>query len=451
MRAGFDPKPLITTVFVPSAIFGIGQGAGAPVLALLARELGASVPVAGVIVALVALGAVIGDLPAGSIVARLGERRAIIAGTALGTVGVLVSVTAWTAAVLAVGALLTGFANAVWGLARQSYLAEAVPIERRARAMAAFATMWRLGFFLGPFLGAGVIHFVGVRGGLAVQVVGVVLSGVLMARAPDTGRRAGSGTAGPGAHVSLGTILRRHRRLLGTLGAGSLLMGAARASREAVLPLWASHIGLDAATVSIVFGIGGAVDMLCSYPAGQLMDRFGRRAVAVPSLLVIGTAFLILPVADDLASLAAVAVVLGIGNGLGNGVIMTLGADTAPPATRAEFLAAWRLTHDTGMFAGPFAVGAVATVSLAAGALTVGGLALLGAACMFRFVPRYSPWPRRTLEPVAPAEPAPPAAPAEPAPNTVTSTLGPACASDCSSPRAGDWTSSASIPPTSGR
>jgi hypothetical protein len=53
---------------------------------------------------------------------------------------------------------------------------------------------------------------------------------------------------------------------------------------------------------------------------------------------------------------------MGIGNGFGNGVIMTLGADVAPSATRAEFLAAWRLTHDAGMFLGPFAVGAAATV-----------------------------------------------------------------------------------------
>jgi hypothetical protein len=34
-------KPLVTTVFVPSAVFGIGQGAGAPVIALIARDLGA--------------------------------------------------------------------------------------------------------------------------------------------------------------------------------------------------------------------------------------------------------------------------------------------------------------------------------------------------------------------------------------------------------------------------
>ena len=409
MRPAFDLKPLVTTVFLPSAIFGIGQGAGAPVLALLARELGAPLPVAGLIVALVAFGAVLGDLPAGSIVARLGERRAIIGGSVLGAVGIGVSIAAWTPVVLAVGALLTGFANAVWGLARQSYLAEAVPIEARARAMAMFATMWRLGNFLGPFIGAGAIHLMGVRGGLVVQVTGVVLAGILMARAPETPRS--SSSTGPVAAVGLGTILSWHRVLLCTLGTGSLLMGAARASREAVLPLWATHIGLDAVTVSIVFGIGGAVDLLFSYPAGILMDRYGRRVVAVPSLVIIAVAFLMLPFADDVVSLTVVAVVLGIGNGLGNGVIMTLGADTAPPDTRAEFLAAWRLTHDSGMFVGPFLVGAVAAVSLAAGAVTIGGLAVAGAACMFRYVPRYSPWPRRTLQPV------PSAATTEPAPD----------------------------------
>ena len=122
-------------------------------------------------------------------------------------------------------------------------------------------------------------------------------------------------------------------------------------------------------TASLIFGIGGAVDLLFSYPAGLLMDRYGRRVVAVPSLLVIGVAFLALPFADDRVSLAAVAVVLGIGNGLGNGVIMT--------------------------------VGAVAAVSLAGGAVTVGVLSLLGAVCMFRFIPRYSAVPLRQFDPAA--------------------------------------------------
>ena len=142
--------------------------------------------------------------------------------------------------------------------------------------------MWRLGFFVGPFIGALVILAVGTRGGFIVQLIGVVASGFLMARVPDPPRVHG---AIPGG-VALGAILRRHRTLLTTLGTGSLLMGAARAAREAVLPLWANHIGLDAAAASLVFGIGAAFDLLCSYPAGHFMDRYGRRSIAVPSLLI---------------------------------------------------------------------------------------------------------------------------------------------------------------------
>jgi MFS family permease len=383
-------KPLVTTVFIPSAVFGIGQGAGAPVIALLARDLGASVGVAGTIVALVGLGCVLGDLPAGRVVARFGERRSIVVGSTVGALGVALSLLAWTPAVLAIGAALTGFSTAVWGLARQSYLAEVVPIEMRARAMATFALMWRLGFFVGPFLGALVILGAGTRGGFIVQLVGIVASGYLMARVPDPPR---AHDATPGG-VALGTILRRHRALLATLGTGSLLMGAARAGREAVLPLWAHHIGLDAASASLIFGIGAAFDLLCSYPAGQLMDRYGRRSIAVPSLLVIAVSYLTLPLTDDFWSLAVASVVMGIGNGFGNGVIMTLGADLAPSATRAEFLAAWRLTHDTGMFLGPLAVGAAATVVPIG--FAVAGLGLVsttGSAFMYRYIPRFVPWP----------------------------------------------------------
>lgn len=359
-------------------------------MAVTARDLGASLALAGVIVALGGLGAVLGDLPAGRIVARYGERRSIIAGSALGATGVVIALVAPTPWILGIGALLTGLANAVWGLARQSYLAETVPLQLRARAMSSFAAMWRLGFFLGPLIGAGVIILVGTRGGFLVQFVAVVLSGALMARVPDPPRQGNQVR-----HATLPDILGRHRGALSTLGAGALLMGAARASREAVLPLWALHLGLDAAQVSVIFAIGAAVDLLCSYPAGQIMDRYGRRLVAVPSLLVIGASYLLLPLSTNAVGLTAVAVVMGIGNGLSNGIIMTLGADIAPPKERAEFLAAWRLTHDLGMFGGPLAVGLSAVAAPLGYAFAAMGMtSFVGAAMMYRFIPIYVPWTR---------------------------------------------------------
>jgi MFS family permease len=150
---------------------------------------------------------------------------------------------------------------------------------------------------------------------------------------------------------------------------------------------------LDAAQVSVIFGVGAAVDLLCSYPAGHIMDRYGRRLVAVPSLTVIGVSYLLLPLSTGALGLTAVAVVMGIGNGLGNGVIMTLGADIAPPAERAEFLAAWRLTHDAGMFGGPLAIGVLAAaVPLGWAFAALGATSFAGAAVMHRYIPRYSPF-----------------------------------------------------------
>jgi hypothetical protein len=88
---------------------------------------------------------------------------------------------------------------------------------------------------------------------------------------------------------------------------------------------------------------------------------------------------------------------MGIGNGFGNGVIMTLGADVAPTATRAEFLAAWRLTHDAGMFLGPLAVGAAATVvPLGLAVAGLGVVSTAGAGFVYRYIPQFAPWPRQS-------------------------------------------------------
>ncbi|WP_066911687.1 MFS transporter [Millisia brevis] len=386
-------RALATTVFLPAATYGIGQGAAAPVMALAALELGASVAVAGLAVAAVGLGQVLGDLRAGQIVARLGERRSIILASTVAATGSLMCLLAPAIWVLALGILLVGCANAVWGLARQNYLSLAIPFAWRARAMSLFGGTMRFGFFVGPLIGAAAIWGMGIGGGFVVQLTAIVISGVLMARLPDP---EGAG-ASPRA-VPLGAVMRRHGRLLVTLGGGSLLLGIARSSRDAVLPLWASHIGLSPATASLLFGVGAAADVLCAYPAGYLMDRFGRTFIAVPSILVMAVSYATLPLTDSVATFAVVAVIMGIGNGFGNGVIMTIGADVAPPDGRAEFLAAWRLTHDGGFFAGPLSIAIWAAFApLSVAVLVSAGWSVLGAGLLARYVPRYT---RRRDEPV---------------------------------------------------
>jgi MFS family permease len=378
-------RPLVVPVFLPAAVFGIGQGAAVPVVALQARELDASVGAAGLIVAMLGLGLVLGDLPAGRIVARIGERSAVLLGSAVGAVGVALSLLSWSPVVLGIGVGLYGISNAVWALARQAYVVETVPLALRARALSAIAGLNRLGTLIGPFLGAGVVHLLGPRGGFLVELVAVVVAGALMAAMPavEADRR----STRPAQ--TMRSVLVTHRRVLRTLGTGALLMGAARASRAAVLPLWADHIGLDAVTTSLLFGVGAAVDVALSYPAGRWMDLRGRRPVAVGSLVAFAGAHVALPFTSSVITLGAVAMLMGVANGLSNGLIMTLGADAAPRDGRAEFLGAFRLCHDVGTLTGPLVLAAVtAAATLGMGSVALGALAALGAAGMARWVPR---------------------------------------------------------------
>jgi MFS family permease len=88
-----------------------------------------------------------------------------------------------------------------------------------------------------------------------------------------------------------------------------------------------------------------------------------------------GVGILLVPWAHSFWTLAGAGVVIGLGNGLGSGSMMTLGADLAPEGATGEFLGIWRLIGDSGAVIGPLTVGVIAD-SLG---LTNGAYALAGA------------------------------------------------------------------------
>ncbi|EWM46262.1 major Facilitator Superfamily protein [Bordetella holmesii 70147] len=166
-------------------------------------------------------------------------------------------------------------------------------------------------------------------------------------------------------------------------------MSAVRASRQVVIPLWADHLGIDAAVTSLIYGLVAAVDMSVFYPAGVLMDRRGRRAVALPSALMMGLAFIGIALSGGTVAFVVTAMLLGLGNGISSGIVMTLGADASPAHGRTEFLGIWRFMADLGSSLGPVLLSALtALVSLAAGVAAMGALGLAAAAVFWRRLPR---------------------------------------------------------------
>ncbi|AYF98710.1 MFS transporter [Protaetiibacter intestinalis] len=397
----FPWRQVVVAAFLPTILFSIGEGAIIPVIPVVAHELGTGLAGAGLIAAMIVVGELLGDIPSGALVARIGERAAMIAACVVSIAGSALAVFATEPWMLGVAILLIGLATAVFALARHAFMTSFVPPVFRARALSTLGGTFRLGFLIGPFATAGVIQATGVAAyAFWIQVAACLAAGVVLVVLHDPAEVAAAGpTAGVveavEAERGLWRTIAANRRVLLTLGSGSATVAALRSSRNVILPLWAVSIGMHEATAAIVIGSAAAVDFALFYAGGWIMDRFGRLWTAVPSMIGLGLSHLLLAVTHDVPNaqlwFVVVAVTLALSNGIGAGILMTLGADLADPAHPAPFLGAWRFTNDTGAALAPLAIAgvtAVASLPIAVGVMGVVGL--LGALDLRIFVPRYS-------------------------------------------------------------
>ncbi len=399
MTSPDDPEPfslrsIAVAAFGPTLLFGIGQGAILPVVALSARELGASVAVAALIVTLIGLGSWFFNLPASLVTLRFGERWSIVgaavaAGLALAAAAASSTLASNGLWLLAAAMAVVGMSGAVFGLARQKYLTEAVPVAFRARALSTLGGVNRIGVFIGPFAGAAAMQFLGLAGAYWVGVVAMAAAALLSLTIPDltTPQVQPGGDAGP--QPTLRSVAVSHAGVFLSLGVGILLLSALRSSRQVVIPLWSDHLGMDATSASLIYGLSGAIDMLVFYPAGKLMDRKGRQWVAIPSTLLMGTALLLIPLTGSFVGLLLAALLIGFGNGISSGLVMTLGADFSPDRGRGQFLGLWRFMADAGSTGGPVLLsGVTALASLGPGISATGILGFAAAAVFAVVIPR---------------------------------------------------------------
>ena len=398
MTSPDDPEPfnlrsIAVAAFGPTLLFGIGQGAILPVVALSARDLGASVAVAALIVTLIGLGSWFFNLPASLVTLRFGERWSIVGAAVAAGLALAAAATSSLAPnglwLLAVAMTVVGMSGAVFGLARQKYLTEAVPVAFRARALSTLGGVNRIGVFIGPFAGAAVMQFFGIAGAYWVGVVAMAAAALLSLTIPDLTTPEVRTGADAGPQPTLRSVAVSHAGVFLSLGVGILLLSALRSSRQVVIPLWSDHLGMDATSASLIYGLSGAIDMLVFYPAGKLMDRKGRQWVAVPSTLLMGTALLLIPMTGSFVGLLLAALLIGFGNGISSGLVMTLGADFSPDRGRGQFLGLWRFMADAGSTGGPVLLsGVTALASLGPGIAATGVLGFAGAAVFAVVIPR---------------------------------------------------------------
>lgn len=402
-------------VYLPTILFALGEGAVIPLIPVLAASMGADVAFAALVASALVIGQLCGNLPAGWAVGRIGERYTMVIAGAIAIAAAIGMVFAPTLGILAAAVFLLGICAAAFGLARHAFMTTRVPMAFRARSLSLLGGSFRLGIFIGPFVAAGLLQLFGTETAAIWFFLGCLVVMVLLVLfGPDpektvppirsTRREPYVEDSGEAVSGSIPTVERsgvfrtmwRQRAVLGRLGLAAASLSAVRSARQVVLPLWGLSLGLDASTIALVVGVSGAIDFALFYASGQVMDRFGRLWAAMPAMVLMGAGFLALSFTHDLDAavlwFGMFAAVLGVGNGLSSGILLTLGADVAPKHDPAAFLGSWRTLTDAGGAVAPLLVSlitAVAALPLAAAAMGVIGL--IGAAGFLRWIPAFVP------------------------------------------------------------
>ncbi len=377
-RGPFDAG-LLLAVYAPAGLLAFGQGVLIATLPLYAATFGVSYTLVSLAVAAAALGTLATDVPAGALVGRLGLRQTMTMGTALVALSTLALAFIEHYPLLLAARVVAGIGTAMWGLSRHALIATAVPIDERGRAISVFGGINRIGTFAGPAVGGALAAWLSYRASFVAAGLLATLALALAIRFIPHSSAQPANSTGRGRWRVVAVVLRQNRRDLAAAAIAQTLAQMIRAGRLFLVPVYGADIlGLSPAQVGLIMTISALIDVSMFVPAGQLMDRFGRKTAAVPSFAVMAAGVALIPLASSFSGLLFATAIIGLGNGLGSGTMMTLGADLAPEGATGEFLGLWRLIGDGGAFLGPVAVGIIAGAAGLQGSAVV--LAIVGVA-----------------------------------------------------------------------
>lgn len=386
-------RELALPVFLPSLIFSIGENLLIPLIPAGAERLGADLGTASIIAGMIFFGTLIADVPAAKLIRKIGERLGMIYASVAAAAGLVITALATNLLMMSSGVLLVGAGASVFALARHTFIAATVPFEQRARALSTLGGMFRAGSLIGPLIAAGLLVIGDFH---TVYWASLILCLVAAILVWFTKSNSAADSANATNH-STWHITKREWNKLSTLGTASAFLAIVRTARTIGLPIWALYIQLDPASTALLVGLAASLDVMLFYTSGQVMDKWGRRAAAVPTMLLLGITMFLVPLSSDFNTLLLVGLAMSLANGLGSGLIMVLGADLAPADARGEFLAAFRLMIDgsTSITAPILSLSAV-TIGLGGGFMIFGVISIAGAWMMWKHIPTHIKSPTKS-------------------------------------------------------
>jgi MFS family permease len=348
-------------------------------LPLYLAEVGMGYVPLSAVLAATGIGSAASGVPTGDLIARLGPRRTLLLGNLV--VALTTAPLAFTEDPVTLFALqlAAGFGAMALRLGGQTWITRTVEADRRGRVLSGMGGLRRVGAFIGPFIAGLAIEWAGYA---ATFAIAAALAAVAVLPALTAGSVE---PAPPAERPPLFEVFRRHGRLLMVVAAGPILIMMARRGRSVVVPLIGDDLGLSPTAVGVLVSIGTGLDLVLFPVAGYLMDTFGRLTAIVPAFSLMGIGLILLAVADSTATVAVASGIVGLGNGLSAGTMLTLGSDLAPADSTSQFLAGFASLQDWGSILGPLVVGMVAAgVGLGPSAAVLGVVLFIGVGLIVR-------------------------------------------------------------------
>ena len=356
-------------------------------LPLLAVEIGISIIGIGSLMAARGIGILIADLPTGIAIHRFGEKRLIqlsLIIIMISCVGIFVW-HSWLSLLFFVSLFGVGIGG--WSLAQHSFLSVKNANHWRGRSLSKLVIFQRSGFFIGPVIGGPISHYVSFEAALIVATIITLIVLTLCSLKLPKHHQHRKSLSIKEQFIALPIFIKLYQQIFMTAAVFVMILRLVRGTRQFLLPLWGHYIGLNVAEIGLVYGLSAAIDVILLYAGGQISDRWGRKWVAVPCLTLLSLSLLLMPFALTFNSFLLLAVFAGAANGLGGGIMMTLGSDLAPKENRSTFLGAWRLLGDLSGTLSPLFIGWIgSTFALVSASVVSGGIGLLGSVVMMLWV-----------------------------------------------------------------
>lgn len=365
------------------ASVALGIGLTEPVMALYALDLGATPLQAATVVAVRWITRLFTNVPAGAWSDRRGRRTVTLTGTAAIAAAAIVAVIASDWRVLLVSRVLEGLGAGALMTSILATFADLTEDERttRARLFGWYQMIHRLGFWLGPALGAALYA---VAGGRAVMLgfAGLALLALVVSlRIRETRHPSVPAVGEPPAErvrtrAAVGLLLRKPAFLwAGAVAFASFFtLTGAQFTAMPVFVVEVRDMGAGALGLSML--VINAVGFALIYPSARLADRRGRR-LPIAGLSVMGAAgLLVLASTQGPAGLMVASVLLGGATALRGPALQAFAMDAGAAVSTGVSAGVFRALGDLGSAAGPMVAGL--TVALGHEAFFLINAAILG-------------------------------------------------------------------------